>query len=766
MVPQRKYPLDLTTNQFFVGAMKFKLPMIPLFNIWQNFFLFSLVALFCVATAKAESPRGEKYVWDTVAMGGGGFVSAVIAHPTERGLLYARTDVGGVYRWQAADEKWIPLNDWLSEDETSFFGIESLALDPRDPNKVYAVGGTSYWNDGRTAVMSSNDRGKTWKVTDVSDLWRSNGNGMGRQSGEKLAVDPNLGSILFYGTRRHGLFRSSDAGETWTKVNGFPVETTPNGNGVSFVLFDPSSGKPGEKTSVIYAGVSRLKDNLFVSRDGGDTWSALPGAPEGLMPQRQARASNGIIYITYADGAGPHGDARVDEAMGSGAVWRFNPATGEWRDITPHGWDSPFSGVDVDAQNPGRLLVSTINTYSPQPWGWGDRLFLSNDGGETWSDLIGEGRVAMDDGGFPWIRGKAMHWVGSVTFDPQDSRRVFITSGNGIFRTDDVDAPDARWVFSVRGIEETVPIEVVSLRGGPMVSAILDYDGFVHEDVRVSPVNGNHKPHMGSCTSLAIAAQRPRWMARAGGPLQISADAGLTWKVWEHLPYEGAVGGHLAWSADAASLLWSPARSTTTYRSGDFGMTWEEIKGVEGPARFVADMHNPERFYFYDSQSGGLFASTDSGRSFVRLSSPGKRGSNRVAVSPDHEGHLWLALGSGGLSRSEDGGKSIVPVKTIGEVHAVGLGKAAPDSNYPTVFVRGRSLQGVDGVFRSTDEGRSWVRINDDAHEFGSLANGGFVVGDLNVFGRVYMSTAGRGIAFGEPAEIAGVTEREKPAKQ
>src|SRR5690606_24376097 len=49
------------------------------------------------------------------------------------------------------------------------------------------------------------------------------------------------------------------------------------------------------------------------------------------------------------------------------------------------------------------------------------------------------------------------------------------------------------------------------------------------------------------------------------------------------------------------------------------------------------------------------------------------------------------------------------------------------------------------------DTGASWVRVNDADHQFGGPGNGQFVVGDMNTFGVVYMSTAGRGIVHGAP---------------
>jgi xyloglucan-specific exo-beta-1,4-glucanase len=76
------------------------------------------------------------------------------------------------------------------------------------------------------------------------------------------------------------------------------------------------------------------------------------------------------------------------------------------------------------------------------------------------------------------------------------------------------------------------------------------------------------------------------------------------------------------------------------------------------------------------------------------------------------------------------------------------VGLAAPGETYPTVFIWGQ-VEGQPGVHRSTDWGQTWLRINDDAHQFGGPGNGSFVIGDNNVFGRVYMSTAGRGIVYG-----------------
>ena len=68
---------------------------------------------------RAQS-SAQNYVWRNVAMGGGGFVDGIVFHPTAKNLMYARTDVGGAYRWDDQKQEWIPLTDWLSSAQRQF----------------------------------------------------------------------------------------------------------------------------------------------------------------------------------------------------------------------------------------------------------------------------------------------------------------------------------------------------------------------------------------------------------------------------------------------------------------------------------------------------------------------------------------------------------------------------------------------------------------------------------------------------------------------
>jgi hypothetical protein len=82
------------------------------------------------------------------------------------------------------------------------------------------------------------------------------------------------------------------------------------------------------------------------------------------------------------------------------------------------------------------------------------------------------------------------------------------------------------------------------------------------------------------------------------------------------------------------------------------------------------------------------------------------------------------------------------------------------------VFIWGTVAGGKRGLYRSTDQGANWIRINDDAHQFGGPGNGQFVVGDMNIEGVVYMSTVGRGIVYGTPvAQQASGLSLPKPVQ-
>ncbi len=706
--------------------------------IFIRHFTTAVAVLFLSISAKLYGQE-ETYTWKNIAMGGGGFVSGIITSKAQKDLIYARTDVGGAYRWEAANARWIPLLDWTSESELGYQGVESLAIDPQEPNKVYMLVGTSYFSNGRTAILRSSDYGNTFSITEVTNQFKAHGNGMGRQTGEKLVVDPNKNSVLYCGTRDNGLFKSTDSGVSWSRLAGLDVTTTPTGNGISFVVLDPASGTMGNETQTIIVGVSRSGIvNLFRSNNGGATFTEVSQAPMSVMPHRATLSHDGNLFISYASHEGPW------NISGAGAIWKYNLASGNWTNITPSGFGGSFGGICVDPSNAQRIVASSVNTYAAQDNSWGDKVFLTTNGGSTWIDLVQRGFV-RDANGVSWIDGKSIHWAGSVEFDPFDTKKAWIISGNGIFQTDDIDATTNVWKFQVKGLEETVALDMLSIPNGPVFSAIGDYGGFRHEDVtKFAP---DHEPHMGTTHSITCASLNPNIMLRIGHEkMYYSEDMGLSWTECSRTGSDGSV----SISADGKTWLYSHNSGNATYRSIDKGSTWTTSTGISMPwAKPLADPINPLKFYAYNPSSGMLMVSTNGGVSFSQAASVGAWGSKIIRATPWREGEVWIALYNGGLTRTVNSGQTFTKIASVTSCSAVGFGKEAPGKTYPTIYIYG-TVNGISGVHRSIDEGLSWIRVNDDAHEYGGIANGQFVQGDMNVFGRVYMSTAGRGIVYGE----------------
>jgi photosystem II stability/assembly factor-like uncharacterized protein len=80
------------------------------------------------------------------------------------------------------------------------------------------------------------------------------------------------------------------------------------------------------------------------------------------------------------------------------------------------------------------------------------------------------------------------------------------------------------------------------------------------------------------------------------------------------------------------------------------------------------------------------------------------------------------------------------------------FGKAAPGKDYPPIFVANQagSDSAAAGIYRSDDEGATWVRINDAQHRWGNRCD--CLAGDPRIYGRVYVGTFGRGAFYGDIA--------------
>ncbi|MGB9458068.1 MAG: xyloglucanase [Bryobacteraceae bacterium] len=737
----------------------------------------ALAALCGAATAQGlphQRPASVPYTWKSVQMVGGGFVDGIIFHPTAKGVRYARTDIGGAYRWSDLTHRWAPLLDWVPYENLNWMGVESIAVDASDPNRVYLACGT-YTNpstpDG--AILRSSDRGKTFQHTNVP--FKFGGNEAGRGHGERLAVDPNAGNILYLGTRYDGLWKSTDRAVTWNKVESFPDVSDvslaegsrwSHESGAVFVVFDPRSGAKGKPSSTVYVGVALGgRDNLFRSKDAGKSWQSVHGAPTQYRPARAALASDGTLYISYVAGPNPYGPT-------DGGIWKLDTASGSWTDITPDRPDAAnnrafgYGGVSVDAHHPKTVIASTY--YRPG----GEDIFRSLDGGKTWKGVFASGGT-YDFSLAPYVAHTPIHWLFDVEIDPVNSDHAIFTTGYGGYETFNLTAMDSgrptKWSVMSTGIEETVALDLLSPpKGAHLLTAIGDYGGFVHWDLdKPAPAGNYDHPRFGNTTGLACAEDSPDMIVRVGraagnrggGNSGYSMDGGRTWQPTPSAPPNASMGS-IAVSADGETWVWTPERSAV-YFTRDLGGRWTKSEGIPENTRVIADRVNPRKLYGLALFDGKLFVSTDGGATFstqpftlpdglpTRGGNRGddRGGQDRIYAAPGKEGDLWLAAFNG-LYHSTDSGVTFSRLGHVDQIHAFGFGQAAPGATYSALYLIG-VVDGLRGIFRSTNAAQSWVRINDDQHQWGLLLQ---ITGDPKQFGRVYVGTHGRGTIYGEPA--------------
>jgi len=221
--------------------------------------------------------------------------------------------------------------------------------------------------------------------------------------------------------------------------------------------------------------------------------------------------------------------------------------------------------------------------------------------------------------------------------------------------------------------------------------------------------------------------------------LYSSTDGGTTWTSFNT---PGGGPRTIAISSDGLHWVVAPNSGAPSY-STDNGATWTPSSGAPGSSPVVSDRANPLKFYSFDWNTGTAFVSTNGGASFAPAAT-GLPGGN-LYTSVAAEGDLWLATSSG-LFHSTDSGASFTNVGTVQQAFNLGFGKPAPWSKFPALYLSGQ-VNNVLGIFRSTDAGATWVRINDDHHQWGAVFP---LTGDPRIFGRVYIGTNGRGIIYGD----------------
>ncbi len=345
------------------------------FQVVLRLFVCVSVFLSIGSSAAQQIPENayQELHWRMIGPFRGGRTRAAAGVPSQPNVFYVGQVNGGVWKSDDFGRTWTPIFDHESTQS-----IGAIAVAPSNPNIIYVASGEGLHRPDLSVgngIYKSADAGKTWTHLGLRD---------GLQI-PALAIDPRDPNRVFAAVLGHpygpneerGLFRSTDGGQTWQKVI-YKDENT----GASDVEIDPSN------PDVVYASMWEAREGpwedndevngagggLFKSTDGGSTWHPLTnGLPKDLAQ----------IYVAIAPSDSRRLYATLGAASGALAFYRSDDAGESWSKVTNDPRPSGrIGGGDlaiprVDSKNPD--VVYSASTVTMR----------SADGGKTWSGFRG-----------------------------------------------------------------------------------------------------------------------------------------------------------------------------------------------------------------------------------------------------------------------------------------------------------------------------------------------------------------------------------------
>lgn len=562
-----------------------------------------------------------EYKYGHMPIPGGGYVTGFAYHPTCPDILYCRTDIGGTYRYDFRDKKWVSLMDRVTHINPEQAYVTAVALDPRHPERLYMTCGLNDRFCPQNGVFaSSEDYGETFTYHEIPCV--VHGNFPGRGTGSRLVVDPNNPDIIYFASQRGGLLRSENRGADWEFLS---IETQDRHNELNctFIWASPVVFR-NNRSQVLVLGTSGIDNSakdgrmrghsLYVSYDSGAQWQKL--SMPVCTPPSNTRVAGFVahrydydgrfLYVTLSsNGPESHVDAEGyscdsgDACNGKIIRYPIGPdgALGDFQDITPcgsaYGYNKDrinecgFGGICSTPQIPGLLAASTLCEKR------GDIVFISRDYGENWEvNLYGLKVGGMHfktsymqpqfNGGYSLI-----HWLSDIKINPFNADDVIFNTGTGVFGTYSFTRDERSWCDRCEGIEETVHLNVYSPHEGDVIAidAVGDLGGFAFTETgkpcenSFADENNNryitclNADYTDSNPNRVVVTARGNWTGKTTGGIIISEDQCRTFR---HIAlpfgidsYTDDLLGRIAqvnhnsgWvtiSADGSTLVWTLA---------------------------------------------------------------------------------------------------------------------------------------------------------------------------------------------------------------
>jgi photosystem II stability/assembly factor-like uncharacterized protein len=366
--------------------------------------------------------------WRDVGPMRGGRTFAVAGHADQPDTFYMGSVGGGVWKTENSGRTWSPISD----QGIPIGSIGAIAVAPSNANVVYVGTGESdirSQNSYGIGMFKSMDAGKTWTHIGL-DATRQIGRVVVDPRDANRVYVAALGHIYAPNPER-GVFRSTDGGATWKKIL-FNAERPNDVGAVDLaidsknprVIYAAMWGTRRPPWSV-YAPTNLKGGGLFKSTDGGDTWTKLGGGLPtddfvGRIGIAIAPSNSNRLWAVVDDlgsgfpparGRGGQPAAVPDSeptAKPTGGIYMSDDAGATWRMVNgenrlgSRGWY--FNGVAVDPVNQDRAYIINTATY------------MTTDGGKTFIPV--KGAPGGDDYHQLWI-------------NPKDGNRMVLSSDQG-----------------------------------------------------------------------------------------------------------------------------------------------------------------------------------------------------------------------------------------------------------------------------------------------------------------------------------------------